>query len=214
MTGDAARLRRVAVRRGGRSPDDATCTRTIDLRPTGSVDLSGVRDGDDFRWLAYVATDRELGQVRRGADRTDWPGTGRRAAAGARRPPTDVADETVDLQASETALTAGYRATARIAAIEVIEGAPRPALPDRGRRDTFADAFPQVRWLVGDADLDRWRGQLDYWVFLDGQLGQVAGSANGEAVGIEPDALQAHDRRAADRDGARTTTWSSILPSP
>jgi hypothetical protein len=53
----------------------------------------------------------------------------------------------------------------------------------------FADAFPQVVWLVGNADLHRWRGQLDYWVFLDGQLGQVAGSVNGEAFEIVPDAL-------------------------
>jgi len=43
--------------------------------------------------------------------------------------------------------------------------------------------------LVGDADLHRWRGQLDYWVFLDDQLGQVAGSINGEATEIVPDAL-------------------------
>ena len=57
--------------------------------------------------------------------------------------------------------------------------------------ETFRDAFPQVSWLVGGADLSRWRGQLDYWVFVDGQLGQVAGSVNGEAGGIEPGALQA-----------------------
>ena len=38
-------------------------------------------------------------------------------------------------------------------------------------------------------DLHRWRGQLDYWVFLDGELGQVAGSLNGEAFGIVADAL-------------------------
>ena len=95
----------------------------------------------------------------------------------------------VDLQALEVALTPGYRATAEDHGVEVIEGA-------RARRcriaidgATFRDAFPQIAWLVGDADLHRWRGQLDYWVFLDGQLGQVAGSANGEAGGIVPDAL-------------------------
>jgi hypothetical protein len=54
----------------------------------------------------------------------------------------------------------------------------------------FRAAFPQVRWLVGDADLHRWRGQLDYWVFLDGQLGQIAGSVNGDATGFAPTALQ------------------------
>jgi hypothetical protein len=56
---------------------------------------------------------------------------------------------------------------------------------------TFEAAFPQVQWLVGDADLGRWRGQLDYWVFVDGQLGQVAGSVNGEAAAIRPEAVQA-----------------------
>ena len=56
---------------------------------------------------------------------------------------------------------------------------------------TFRTAFPQVRWLVGDADLERWRGQLDYLIFLDGQLGRVAGSVNGEAIDLAPDALQA-----------------------
>ena len=55
--------------------------------------------------------------------------------------------------------------------------------------DVFAEAFPQVRWLVDSTDLHRWRGQLDYWIFADGQLGQVAGSLNGEAFEIEPDAL-------------------------
>ena len=32
----------------------------IDLRPMGFADLAGVRRGDDVRWTAYVATDREL----------------------------------------------------------------------------------------------------------------------------------------------------------
>ena len=54
---------------------------------------------------------------------------------------------------------------------------------------TFAAAFPEATLLVGPADLHRWRGQLDYWIFLDGELGQVAGSANGEAAGIVPEAL-------------------------
>ena len=63
------------------------------------------------------------------------------------------------------------------------------ASPWTARRS--AAAFPQVRWLVGDADLGRWRGQLDYWVFVDGELGQVAGSVNGEAGAIEPEAIQA-----------------------
>jgi hypothetical protein len=68
---------------------------------------------------------------------------------------------------------------------------------------TFRAAFPQIRWLVGDADLGRWRGQLDYWVFLDGQIGQIAGSVNGNAADIREGALQATvrvDLSVTDRD--------------
>ena len=35
---------------------------SIDGRQIGTVDLAGQRAGSGFRWLAYVATDRELGQ--------------------------------------------------------------------------------------------------------------------------------------------------------
>ncbi len=66
------------------------------------------------------------------------------------------------------------------------------ALGAAGSRSTasiFEEAFPQIAYLVDGADLHRWRGQLDYWVFLDDQLGQVAGSINGEATEIVPDAL-------------------------
>ena len=100
-----------------------------------------------------------------------------------------LADQTIDLEVLRTALSAGYRATAEDRGLETIEGA-------RARRCrvavdglTFAQAFPQASWLVGPADLHRWRGQLDYWIFLDGELGQVAGSANGEAAQIVPAAL-------------------------
>jgi hypothetical protein len=55
---------------------------------------------------------------------------------------------------------------------------------------TFRAAFPQIRWLVGAVDLQHWVGQLDYWVFVDGQLGQVAGSINGHAGELRPEAIQ------------------------
>jgi hypothetical protein len=160
----------------------------VDLRPLGSVDLAGRRVGNDFRWLAYVASNRQLGQYgsARVADAawTTAPGTAWRSI-----PPTSVAADTVDLQALEMALTRDYRATAEDRGLEVIEGARarRCRIAVDGR--VFAAAFPQAVWLVGSADLHRWRGQLDYWIFLDGQLGQVAGSVNGEAHDIVPDAL-------------------------
>ena len=161
---------------------------TVDLRPVGSVDVTGTRVGRDLRWLGYAATSRQLGQF--GAARiagqawTISPGT-----RWAPVEPATVDADTVDLQALEVALTPALRATAEDRGIEVIEGA-------RARRCRvavdgliFEAAFPQIAWLVDGADLHRWRGQLDYWVFLDDQLGQVAGSINGEATEIVPDAL-------------------------
>ena len=160
----------------------------VDLRPLGSVELAGRRSGSNYRWLAYVATDRELGSHGRAqVDGTSWvygPDGGWRDAHEA-----DPAQYALDRTMVETVLSPGFRATAEDRGVEVIEGA-------RARRcrvgvdgDTFGAAVPQVRWGVGDAHLHRWRGQFDYWVFLDGQVGQVAGSVNGDAAGIKPAAL-------------------------
>jgi hypothetical protein len=162
----------------------------LDGREMGSVDLSGQRVGTNFRWLAYVATDRELGQYGAasfgGRAWTRTPGSGW-ATADAQA----VREQTLDLQAVRTALARQSRSTAEDRGIEVIEGARARRCRVAVDGDTFREAFPQVTWLVGEADLSRWRGQLDYWVFVDGQLGQVAGSINGEAREIEPEAIQA-----------------------
>jgi hypothetical protein len=162
---------------------------SIDLRPLGSVDLTGVRVGADFSWQAYVATSHELGvygSARSGqkawirTPSTDWHTV----------PASSVSPDTLDEQALDVALGQRYRTTAEDRGVEVIEGA-------RARRchilvdgEIFESAFPQVRLLVGLADLHRWRGQIDYWVFLDGQIGQIAGSINGEATAVVPAAIQ------------------------
>jgi hypothetical protein len=161
----------------------------VDGRPIGSVDLSGVRVGTNFRWLAYVATDRELGQYGAASfGGRAWTRTpvGGWATADAQA----VRQQTLDLQAVRTALAPRSRSTAEDRGIEVIEGARARRCRVAVEGDTFRGAFPQVAWLVGDADLSRWRGQLDYWVFVDGELGQVAGSINGEAGEIQPEAIQ------------------------
>jgi hypothetical protein len=162
----------------------------IDGRAIGSVDLSGLRFGTNFRWLAYVATDRELGQYGaasfggRAWTRTPVDGWGTADAQ-------SVREQTLDLQAVRTALARRSRSTAEDRGIEIIEGARARRCRVAVDGDTFRAAFPQVRWLVGDADLGGWRGQLDYWVFVDGELGQVAGSINGGAAEIEAEAIQA-----------------------
>ena len=162
---------------------------SIDGRQIGSVDLVGQRAGSEFRWLAYVATNRELGQY----------GEARRADDAWRRTPargwerallTTVVDSTLDLQTVRVALTPGIRAAAEDYGIEVIERAPARRCRVSVDGPIFLSSFPQIEWLVGDDDLEHWRGQLDYWVFLDGALGQVAGSVNGEGGGVEEEAIQ------------------------
>ena len=162
----------------------------IDGRSIGSVDLAGSRTGLDFRWLAYAATSRQLGLhgAARLADRA-WIrepfGGWRRAEIG------EVAAQTIDLRVFETALVDGARDAAELHGLDVIEGA-------RGRHcrlavdgPTFRSAFPHVQWLVGRTDLSSWRGELDYWIFLDGQLGRVTGSINGGANELREGAIQA-----------------------
>jgi hypothetical protein len=162
---------------------------TVDLRALGSVDLAGIRVNGDFRWLAYVATSHELGEYGSALSGHEaWvrtPSTGWHSV-----PPAAVSADTLDVQALAVALSEDYRATAEDRGVEVIEGARARRCRVAVDGQIFETAFPQVRWLVGSADLHRWRGQLDYWVFLDGQVGQIAGSINGEAAGVVPEAIQ------------------------
>lgn len=165
-------------------------TAEIDLRRFGSIELSGVRDGQDYRWSAYVATDRQLGAYgwARIGDRT-WSRTPARGWFALDNP--DPARMALDRHALDAALTDGFRATAEDHGIEVIEGARARRCRIAVDGTAFEQAFPQVRLLVGDANLERWRGQLDYWIFLDGQLGWVTGSINGGANELREGAIQA-----------------------
>jgi hypothetical protein len=162
----------------------------IDLRPIGTAELAGIRRGDDVRWTAYVTTDRELGTY--GAARTGDRAWRRDPREGWRSTDVPAGNDavTVDRHAIVTALTAGIRATAEDYGIEVIEGAPARRCRVALDGATFQAAFPQIGWLIGEADLSKWRAQLDYWIFLDGQVGQLVASANGEAHVIQPDSIQ------------------------
>jgi hypothetical protein len=161
----------------------------LDGRSIGSVDLAGDRSGTDFRWLAYAATTNELGlhgQARIGTDAwiREPVGGWRRATA------AQVADGTVDIQAFATALGQDRRGTSEFHGVDVIEGARATHCRIAIDGPTFRTAFPAVVWLVGNDQLSRWRGELDYWVFADDQLGRMTGSVNGDAGAIQQGALQ------------------------
>ena len=177
----------------------------VDGRPVGAVGLTGVRDGVDVRWTADVASNVRLGRY--GIARIGTDAWSREPPAGWVRAASSVADDAlVDVQILTAALGEGVRTTAENHGVEFVEGA-------RGRHcrvavdgPTFLAAVPQARWLVGDDTLRRWRGQLDYWVFMDGELGRVTGSINGPADGFQVGGIQGTIRvelDATDRDAVR-----------
>jgi hypothetical protein len=181
---------------------------TLDGRSLGAVDLAGKRAVSDVRWLAYVATNLELGlhgaaSIGNNAWLRDPVGGWRRATA------DEVKNVTLDLHAFRVALSPEARAAAQSRGVAIIEGARARQCRIAIDGPTFRAAFPQVVWLVGDADLARWRGQLDYWVFLDGGIGRITGSVNGDAADIREGALQATvrvDLSATDRDATVRVT--------
>ena len=173
----------------------------LDGRSIGSIDLAGDRSGTDFRWLAYEATSAEFGL--RGEARIAQRAWVREPFGGWTLATLSQVDGgTVDSEAIVLALSASQRAAAELHGVDVVEGARARHCRIAIDGPTFRLAFPEVRWLVGTNEMTRWRGQLDYWIFLDGQLGRIIGSVNGDAAAIREGALQATirvDLRATDR---------------
>ncbi len=157
----------------------------VDRRSIGDVRLEGIRVGTDLRWGADATTSTVLGtfgaaRVGSSAWTYDKPGDW------TPRPPEALDDATLDLLVVETALTPGRRAVAESLGIGYVAGARARHCRIAIDGETFRAAFPQVAWLVGDDPLARWRGDLEFWVFGDGQVGQVIGSVNGEGASLTP----------------------------
>ena len=168
-------------------------TADLDGRSIGRIDLAGDRSGSDFRWLAYAATSRELGL--HGAARIGSDAWIREPFGGWRRAePWEVVRGAIDVQALGSALSAGTRAAAELHGVDVIEGARARHCRIAIDGPAFRQAFPVVEWLIGTADMTIWRGEIDYWIFLDGQLGRVVGSVNGDAGAIRGGRTPGDDR--------------------
>jgi hypothetical protein len=161
----------------------------VDRVPFGTVDLRGVRRGDDYRWLAYVATDRELGQY--GAARIGGAAWRLDPGLGWHVDPSHAGGFALDRAVLAAAVEAGARPASETLGIAFFEGARARHCRVAIDGPAFEAAFPEVRRLVGGVDLLHWRGELDYWVFTDGELGRVSGSLSGPASGIVDGGLQA-----------------------
>ena len=46
-----------------------------------------------------------------------------------------------------------------------------------------------MSWFVGGDPLEHWRGELNFWVFSDGEVGQIQGSVSGEAAPLGRDGI-------------------------
>jgi hypothetical protein len=170
---------------------DTVLSGDVDGRPLGSVEIHGIRSYQDFRWLAYVATTARLGQfgVAVVGD-SAWqltPGADWQAA-----PRDSVAGNALDVPVRAAVLASGSRVAAEMLGLAYFEGARARHCRVAIDGPTFREAFPQVAYLVGDADISRWRGELDYWVFTDGELGRASGTISGDAVGIVKGGLLGH----------------------
>ncbi len=166
---------------------------SFDDRYAGQVTIEGIRDGTDVSWTGFAATRLMLGQ--RGLTRIGgrvWellPG----------RPWTDAAassgdGQDLDRQLVAVALTPEIRSVAEDHGLDFIEGARARHCRITLDGTTLRGALPQIGMIVGQTDIDRWRGDLDFWVFTDGQLGQADGRITGTALGIDDDALRAEVR--------------------
>ncbi|HEY5487912.1 MAG TPA: hypothetical protein VIK06_09705 [Candidatus Limnocylindrales bacterium] len=175
----------------------------VDGRGVGRVDLAGKRSGSDVSWTAQAgrtaSADTQYGVIRVGS--SAWSEQTGSSWAGIFLDETrnDLLDKTV----FDVALTAGNRATAEDRGFDYVEGARARHCAIVIDGETFAAAFPQMAWLTGNADVGMWRGQLEYWVFGDGEVGKALGSVNGSAQDILPHGLLATmevSMTATDRD--------------
>ncbi len=153
---------------------------TVDRASIGDADLAGPRNANDFQWTAAVASDVSRGRY--GAARVS--GSAWAAEPGLEWVP--VAPATVDGLALDRrfvliALSPDQTAIAQDLGLAVIGGARARHCRIATDGAVIKDALPIVRWIVGDSDIARWRGEIDYFVFLDGAVGVARGSLSGEA---------------------------------
>jgi len=162
---------------------------TIDRASIGGARVRGVRSGSDFRWSADVATVSALGlagAVRLGSNA--WlrdPGAGWNPAN-----PAQIDGQSLDLAVVDFALSPAQVASAEELGTAYVEGAHARHCRVAVDGATFRRAFPEVNWLAGNADLSPWRGEVEYWLFADDQVGDVVAWLEGAGFAIREGAIQ------------------------
>jgi len=178
---------------------------SVDGKLTGQLSVAGERSGMDVRWDGYVASGVAFGRTgfaRLGS--TAWnllPNYGWVSA------PTRGQGYDMDRELLSAALAPSQRTVVEDAGLAFVEGARARHCRVALDGTTLRAALPEVTLLLGETDLSRWRGELDFWIFADGELGQADGFANGPGIGLASSALTAEVRfRLIAIDRGVTTT--------
>jgi hypothetical protein len=153
---------------------------TIDRASIGQAGLEGRRVDTDFRWQGIVASDVALGRF--GAARIGdeaWTAEPRQPWEPAS--PAALTGQNIDRRFVRIALSPDRTAVNQDLGLAVIGGARARHCRVATDGAVVSAALPITSWIVGDADIARWRGEIDYFVFLDGSIGVARGSVNGEA---------------------------------
>jgi hypothetical protein len=168
----------------------------LDDEPRGEAHLSGARRGSDEAWSgSWSGPDGkgELSYLRLGTQA--WlRGTGVEAledgSAWRRARPdpfalTGSAGLTMDGPPYALVDVPRGRIVAEDLGLEVVEGATARHCRTFIDGPTAVDTFLPLRWLLDDGEQDphdqvgRWRGEMDWWVFGDGELGRARVEVSG-----------------------------------
>lgn len=226
----------VAPSLGANAAVALTARSSLDEEPRGSAHLAGDRRGRDESWSGEWSGPEGTGQLsylRLGEEA--WlrgSGVERPVEGGAWRPVrpdpfglTGHAGLTMDGPPFAIVDVPRGRIVAEDLGLEVLEGATARHCRTFMDGPTALDTFLPLRWLLDGSEQDaheqvaRWRGEMDWWVFGDGELGrsrvEVSGSradTTWQSTGVRA-ALQA-ELDAVDRDRTPEISAPEALGSP
>jgi hypothetical protein len=218
-----------ALKLGANALIEVTARATVDGATVGNVILTGARHGGDERWTAIMQ-----GRYAQGAASYVRVGGTAELQEGTDRWQSIAPDGFGMLGGHELTVEGPIQAEAlgmlgtpvtEEVGVELIEGAQgRHCRTPLDGPTALAISLP-IRWLAGhdllDAapKLEAWRGDLDWWVFADGELGQAVVTINGYPGDAWPSAglqgsitarMTALDRTVTQTVGA----LPSIEPAP
>jgi hypothetical protein len=178
----------------------------LDDDPRGSAEVTGLRRGRDEAWSGtWAGPDGEgrTSYLRLGeqAWRRDTAAAGGSADERTWRavPPDPFGlggDTALTLDGPPHAVVAVPRGqiVAEDLGLEVVEGATARHCRTFMDGPTALDTFLPLRWLLHDSDapadeqVARWRGEMDWWVFADGELGRARVEVSGSRADTTWDA--------------------------